>query len=337
MHELTLAAPGVVRWAATAEPVLQNDHAALVRPLVAATCDFDHLMVSGRVPLGFPVALGHEAVAVVLEVGGEVTSVRPGDRVVVPFQISCGRCSRCRAGLTSACEAVGWLSAFGLGKAGGGFGGLVSDVVAVPYADGMLVPLPDDVDQVTAASLSCNIVDAYRCVAPHLRGRPGARVLVFGGAFDNIALYAAKIAEAEGAGEVVLVAEGRSLQARAAEAGVRFVTEWSRTLDHFDITVDASMQPRLLLQAVEATAPGGTLTISTMYVGDKVEWPLMAMFERCLTVSTGQPHARALSEDALTLLRRGAHLGSITTGTLAWSEAPAAFSMGSGKWVLTRA
>lgn len=336
MRALTLTGPGHVHWAEVADPSEPRPEAALVRPLVAATCDFDHALVSGRVPLELPVALGHEAVGVVVEVGGEVASVAPGDRVIIPFQISCGRCSRCALGLTSSCKAVGWLSAFGLGRAAGDYGGLLSDLVTVPFADAMLVRLPDDVDPLVAASLGCNIVDAYRGVIPQLHRHPGGSVLIFAGAFDNIALYAAKLAEAAGAAEVVLVARDPAVQRRAIRAGVPFVVEWTRDLGRFDITFDASMDGQLLLSAVEATASGGVLTISTMYLDQALEWPLMAMFEKCLTVISGQPHARALMGGALAMLQDGLDLNGVMDGQVEWHDAPLAFGKGSGKWVVSR-
>ena len=71
-----------------------------------------------------------------------MTSVAAGDRVVVPFQISCGECERCLAGLTGDCRAVRPGSMYGFGAFGGEWGGLLSDLVRVPFADAMLVPLP---------------------------------------------------------------------------------------------------------------------------------------------------------------------------------------------------
>lgn len=146
-----------------------------------ATCDFDHLLYTGRMRLPGAIALGHEAVGVVRAVGEDVIGVTTGDLVAIPFQVACGECENCMRGLTSACLAVGWLSCFGLGRAAGGYGGMVSDSVHVPFADAMLVPLPAGVTALDAASVSCNIVDAYRCVGPQLsrdRGRaswsPGA-------------------------------------------------------------------------------------------------------------------------------------------------------------------
>lgn len=71
------------------------------------TCDLDRAVADGRldaIDVGFPV--GHEVLADVVEVGGGVTAVRPGDRVAVAFQVSCGTCASCRGGRTAWCSSV---------------------------------------------------------------------------------------------------------------------------------------------------------------------------------------------------------------------------------------
>jgi len=75
--------------------------------------------------------------------------VAVGDRVLVPFQISCGTCRECRPGVTSWCGSVPLTAMCGLGPlAGLDGGGFMSDLVLVPYADAMLIPLPATVDPV---------------------------------------------------------------------------------------------------------------------------------------------------------------------------------------------
>src|SRR5207302_1160221 len=119
-----------------------------------ALCDLDHPMIVGETPFPTPIALGHECVAEVLAAGPAVESVAPGDVVVVPFQISCGECDRCRRGLTGSCEPMPDVSMYGFGSFGGSWGGMLTDVVRVPYADAMLIRVPDGVEPVALASAS---------------------------------------------------------------------------------------------------------------------------------------------------------------------------------------
>lgn len=73
------------------------------------------------------------------------------------------------------------LAAYGFGASCGPYGGMVSDLLRVPFADHMLVPLPAGLDPLRVAAASDNLADAWRAVVPHLSERPGARVLVVGG------------------------------------------------------------------------------------------------------------------------------------------------------------
>ncbi|HJQ83935.1 MAG TPA: alcohol dehydrogenase catalytic domain-containing protein, partial [Candidatus Binatia bacterium] len=138
MRALTYVGPGALEWRDVEPPTLGGAGEALVRPLAVATCDLDAVIVRGLSPFAPPFPLGHECVAEVLEVGDGVRTVRPGDRVVVPFQPACGDCAFCRRGLTATCSAVPRTSMYGIGAAGGDWGGALSDVLRVPFADAML-------------------------------------------------------------------------------------------------------------------------------------------------------------------------------------------------------
>ena len=70
-----------------------------------STCDLDCGIALGATQFALPLHLGHECVADVLSVGERVSTVKPGDRVIVPFQINCGACAPCRAGRTGSCDA----------------------------------------------------------------------------------------------------------------------------------------------------------------------------------------------------------------------------------------
>jgi threonine dehydrogenase-like Zn-dependent dehydrogenase len=212
MQQLVYTAPKQLEWQEAPEPVLDSDGAALVRPLAVATCDLDAMIVRGATPFPAPFPIGHECVAEVLEVGDGVSATAPGALVSVPFQISCGQCASCRQGRSSNCSEVPFMATYGFGPAVERWGGFLSDVVAVPYADHMLVPLPDGVAPASAASASDNIADAWRAVAPPLEREPGAPVLVIGGAGSgSIGLYSAAVALALGAEQVVYAEAARAV------------------------------------------------------------------------------------------------------------------------------
>ncbi len=95
MRQLAFHEAGRVAWEEAPDPRLSDSFGALVRPLAVARCDLDQPMAAfGFFPGPFPV--GHETVAEVIAVGEEVSERRVGERVLVPFQVSCGTCAACR-------------------------------------------------------------------------------------------------------------------------------------------------------------------------------------------------------------------------------------------------
>src|ERR1700751_4861398 len=102
MRQLTFISPGRLEWHDVLRPRLSADTDALVRPIAVARCDLDYYIATGTIARRFegPFALGHEAIGVITD-AGDRAGVVPGDRVVVPFQLSCGRCANCRNGFTN--------------------------------------------------------------------------------------------------------------------------------------------------------------------------------------------------------------------------------------------
>lgn len=141
MRQLMFLGPRQLQWRDAPDPRLEDAAGALVRPVAVATCDLDPAIIRGMAPFPGPFPLGHECIADVVEVGAEVTAVRPGQRVVVPFQISCGTCDRCLRGLTANCRTVPGSSMDGMGDRGGPWGGMPADLVHVPFADAVPVLL----------------------------------------------------------------------------------------------------------------------------------------------------------------------------------------------------
>jgi threonine dehydrogenase-like Zn-dependent dehydrogenase len=244
MRQLEIVGARSVEWREAPAPELGGDGDAIVRPLAVAMCDLDAAFLSGVVPVAEPFPLGHECVAEVVQIGDAVQGFAPGDRVIVPFQISCGACAACQAGHTGSCTAVPRGSAYGMRPLGGDWGGALADRLRVPFADTMLLPLPDGVDPVAVASVSDNVPDAYRAVAGPLASAPGADVLVVGGWARSIGLYAVACARALGAASVTYADTDRGRLDKAATLGAEIVDlpegEWPPKLGRFPITVDAS-------------------------------------------------------------------------------------------------
>ena len=143
MRQLTYVGGTGIEWWDVPEPKLQDDRDAIVAPLAVTRCDLDLAIAGGRSGLPGPFALGHETAGRVVDVGDAVKSFAPGDLVIVPFQISCGECDRCRRGRTNTCESVPFRSSYGLKPVCGvEYGGGLSDLIRVPFADHMPGGLP---------------------------------------------------------------------------------------------------------------------------------------------------------------------------------------------------
>ncbi len=336
MRQLTFIEAGKLEWQEVAAPRLEGDGEALVRMVSVATCDLDKLIVRGLVPTDGPFPVGHEGVAEVVDVGDAVKAFKPGDLVSVPFQVACGECVTCRRGHTGNCERVDRMSMYGL-PIGKNWGGFLSDTVRVPFADAMLLGVPDDVEPAAIASLSDNIPDGYRTVGPQLAERPGSPVLICA-AGAAIALYAAAIALALGAERVDLAGGNSYIRERAEQLGANLLeVEFPQRFDQYPITVDASTDAAGLACALRSTAPEGICTSIGIYFGDDTPLPLFTMYSKGIRFHTGRVHARPVMEPILELVRSGAFKPELVTGeTAAWDDAAEAFAGHRSKLVISR-
>ena len=323
MQQLVYTAPHKLEWREAAEPSLASERAALVRPLAVATCDLDALILSGESPFQPPFPIGHECVAEVVDVGEQAGPLQPGQLVSVPFQISCGECRPCREGRSSNCATVPFMSTYGFGPAVDRWGGFLSDLVCVPYAEHMLVALPEGLKPAAVASASDNIADAWRAVAPGLEREPGAPVLVVGGASTgSIGLYAAAIAVALGAVSVTYIDADPARRATAQTLGAQVLAETPSRLGPFPITVDSSSDPDGLAMALRSTAPDGTCTSTAIYFGEQPSLPLLEMYTKGITFRTGRANAREAMPHVLDLAASGALRPElITTRVVGFADA----------------
>jgi threonine dehydrogenase-like Zn-dependent dehydrogenase len=324
MRQLQFVEKGKLEWRDAADPRLEGDGEAIVRPVALATCDIDVAFVQGRFPAG-SFSFGHECVAEVTDVGDAVKTVEPGDLVSVPFQISCGECDACREGRTGNCDSVPRLSTYGL-PIGEDYGGFASDAVRVPYPDAMLVPIPDGVDATTVASLSDNIPDAWRCVAPALEAHPGAPVLIAMGA-GSIALYSVALAIALGAERIDVVGGNERERELAAKLGANVLDEeFPKRAGFYPVTVDASADPEGLACVCRSTDADGFITSIGIYL-EPTPMPLLDMFTQGVTFVTGRPHVRTLMPEVLELIREGKFdPNPMTVNRVSWGDAAEALS-----------
>ncbi len=201
------------------------------------------------------------------------------------------------AWLANSCEAYPFGAAFGLKPTSGTeFGGALSDRVRVPFADHMLSPLPRGIDPVVAASVSDNVSDGWRAVAPHLAGRPGATVLVVGGLAQSVGLYAAGAAAALGAGRVLYLDDNEDRRARARGLGAAAeplaLSEGRTPEAQFDIVVEAAGDAEALDFAIQSCAANGVVASVAIHFGKTTPMPLARAYRKGLTFHTGRVQSR---------------------------------------------
>jgi threonine dehydrogenase-like Zn-dependent dehydrogenase len=341
MQQLVFQEPGRYAWREAADPEISEGRQALVRPLTVACCDLDVAVAEGALPMPPGHAVGHEGLAEVVAVGDEVTGVRVGDRVVVPFQINCGECSACRRGVTGSCASLPLMAMYGMAPlAGLDGGGFMSDLVLVPFADAMLLPVPADVDPVAIASLSDNIPDGWRAIGPY-RAELDAldevdrRMLVVGR--RSIGLYAAAFGLAYGA-QVDYVDTDAQRLAMAEKLGARVHDrpKPDKSWDPYPVTAHTSADPSVLASTLRVTWPDGVCTDTGIYYQGKVEMPLLPMYTRGVRFVTGRVNARAVIPEILELLTAGCDLSPALDRVVPWEDAPSVWPTMTGKTVFTR-
>lgn len=189
-------------------PKIEHPRDAIVRVTRSCICGSDLHLYHGMVPdTRVGTTFGHEFCGIVEEVGAEVSNLKAGDHVLVPFNIACGQCHFCKQGLYGNCHennpqatAVGGI--FGYSHTAGGYHGGQAEYVRVPYADFGPHLIPDWMDPDDAVLLTDVVPTGYQ--AAEMGGiQRGDTVVVFGA--GPVGLLAARCAWLFGAGRVIVI------------------------------------------------------------------------------------------------------------------------------------
>jgi alcohol dehydrogenase len=189
-------------------------HGVVLRVKATGLCRSDWHGWMGHDPdVTLPHVPGHEIAGEVEAVGKDVTRWKAGDRVTLPFVCGCGACPQCLSGNHQVCDHqfqpgfTGW--------------GSFAEFVAIDYADINLVPLPDELDDVTAASLGCRFVTSFRAIVAQGRVSAGQWVAVHG--CGGVGLSAIMIANALGANVVAIDIDDAKLEFARSVGAVEVV------------------------------------------------------------------------------------------------------------------
>jgi threonine dehydrogenase-like Zn-dependent dehydrogenase len=226
MRAVTWHGRGDVRVETVPDPVIQEPTDVIVEVTSTGVCGSDLHLSEVMAPfMTVGDVMGHEPMGVVREVGADVTAVKPGDRVVVPFNISCGTCWMCSQGLQSQCETTqnrekGFgASLFGYTKLYGQVPGGQAEYLRVPFGNTLPIKVPDAPLDDRYVYLSDVLPTAWQAV--QYAGIPeGGSVLVLG--LGPIGDMATRVAKHLGAGRVIAadVVPERLARARRNEVQV---------------------------------------------------------------------------------------------------------------------
>ena len=216
MKALCWHGKGDIRCDSVPDPSIEDDRDIIIKVTSCAICGSDLHLLDGYMPtMEAGDVLGHETMGEVIEVGKAHSKFKVGDRVVVPFNISCGDCFFCKKGLFSLCdrsnpnakmaaEVMGHSPAglFGYSHLVGGYAGGQAEYLRVPYGDVGPIKVPDGMDDEQVLFLSDIFPTGYMA-AENAQIEPGDTVAIWG--CGPVGQFAIQSAWMLGAGRVIAI------------------------------------------------------------------------------------------------------------------------------------
>jgi threonine dehydrogenase-like Zn-dependent dehydrogenase len=340
------------------DPTIQEPTDAIVRITSTAICGSDLHLYGGKViKMEEGDIIGHEPMGIVEEVGAEVPNLRPGDRVVVPFNISCGSCFYCEQSLFSQCETTAshehgkGANLFGYTHLYGGVPGGQAEYLRVPMAQFGPIKVPEGPDDTRFLFLSDVLPTAWQAVE-YADCPDGGTLAVYG--LGPIGQMCVSIGLHRGAGRVIGVdpvserramAERRGAETidpeavddaataileatgRGADAVIDAVgmeasgSKLDRVLEATKLQMDRTEALRTAMGSVRR---GGTLSLSGVYIAMEQNFPLGDLFDKQVQIRMGQANVRRWTDEILPLLTDDDPLGVdfLTTHRMELEQAP---------------
>ncbi|HEV8420837.1 MAG TPA: alcohol dehydrogenase catalytic domain-containing protein [Actinomycetota bacterium] len=293
------------------EPAIEDPGDAVVRIAAAGICGSDLHFLHGKAPLSPGDTIGHEGAGVIEEVGPQVRRFRPGDRVVIAFDIVCGDCWYCRRGQTALCEDFQML---GGGAFGGNLVGAQAEKVRVPSADVNLLSIPEGMEDERALFVGDILTTGYYGTAIAGIG-PEDTVAVVGA--GPVGFFCVQAAHLQGARRVLALDRLEDRLALAEKVGAIPInvdeTNPQMAVSELtdgrgaDVVIEAVGHPSAYETAFDVVRGGGTISVVGVFVSEQVQVPLGVYWARALRVLfAGICPIHAWWERAMEAVRAGA-------------------------------
>jgi alcohol dehydrogenase len=290
MKALVYHGPGQRGWDTVADPTIIDATDAIVQIDTSTICGTDLHILKGDVPETTPgTVLGHEAVGTVREVGSAVSTVVPGDRVLMSCVSSCGRCRYCKEGRYGQC----------LGGGGWIFGhlinGLQAEYARVPFADNSVYKVPEQLSDEQVLFLADILPTSFEVGVLNGMVSPGDVLAIVGA--GPIGLAAILTAQLYTPGRIVAIdlADSRLESARrfgadttinnSREDALALVMEMTDGLGA-DVAFEAVGVPQTFELATELIRPGGRVANIGVH-GQAASLHLEKLWIRDVTITTG--------------------------------------------------
>jgi threonine dehydrogenase-like Zn-dependent dehydrogenase len=306
MRAVTWQGKEDVRVEEVPDPTIQEPTDVIVRITSTGLCGSDLHLYNPLGPFLDPGdILGHEPMGIVQEVGPQVTKLKPGDRVVVPFNISCGTCYMCSRGLQSQCETTQvheqgkGAALFGYTKLYGQVPGGQAEYLRVPFGDTLPIKVPEGPPDSRFLFLSDVLPTAWQGVQ-YANVPKGGSLVVLG--LGPIGDMATRVALHQGAGQVIGVDLVPERLERAAANGVHTVdlNQYEDDLVELIRNLTDGRGPDAVIDAVGMEAHGSPGASAAQKVVGFLPSPLA----RRLMEKNGVDRLHAL-DLAIELVRRG--------------------------------
>ena len=290
MKALVYHGPGLRSWEEKPDPTIQEPTDAVVRIDSATICGTDLHILKGDVPEVQPgTILGHEAVGTVVETGAAITTLEPGDRVLVSCITSCGRCASCKEGHYGLCTGGGgWIF-------GHLIDGLQAEYARVPFADTSVYKVPDELTDEQVLFLADILPTAYEVGVLNGGVGPGDTIAIVGA--GPIGLATVLTAKLYTPGKIVAIdlADSRLEKARELGADVTINNGEEDAVEGMmeltgglgaDVAVEAVGVPATFELCTELVRPGGRIANVGVH-GDPATLHLEKLWIRDVTITTG--------------------------------------------------